>query len=878
MENDEIDLSWIFHTLRRWWWMILGCTLLAGVSAYVATRLITPTYVARATLLIDPAKDTRSSDYTLLVAGERLALTYSQMVKGQPILQEVATRVGLDSYLGLADKIKAEPIPDTQLIRLTVTDASAEQAARLANTTAEVLIQYLQNLQTERYAKSLSSFQEQIDLLTTQVEEAQAKLDAAVDKKIKSDADLSRQQKLLDGYQREYNTLQQNYQDLQLASDQLKNSINIIEPAHIIETRNSPLFTASVTFLLPSEEMAQTYIQILTGRSLMQVVIDLLGLPESPELLATRVTAESIRNTQLLELTIKDSDSARAILIADGLATSFLNQVQQMVADPYINQLSIILDEMYTYTPKIEQAQQDIETLTTDSIQAATDQARLKEQIAEYSSDLRDIQQKDDDLRLTMAQAADAVVVTEAAQIPKNPTQNNLLYIGIATIVGLVIGTGAAFLLESLDDTIKTTEDVSKKLGLSTIGTIGVLTNGERGLVVDAKPRSPAAEAFRNLAANIRYASLDKPLKILLVTSPLPRDGKTLVASNLAAAIAQTEESVVVVDADLRLPRLHNLFGLAPEQGLTESILKNSVDGNLRTIHPDRLSVLTSGEVPPNPTEVIGSQRMHSILQLLMKKAKIVVIDCSPLLVAADAKTLATQVDGVLLVLRARETTTQAAREAVESLRQVNANIVGVVLNAEPRRKDSYYYHYHDRSDKHASKSWKKLRNIKIKIPQLLRPKRKTSLPLVDGGEEHIDQEPSSRLTQPSSLPLVDEDKEQTNLESSPQPKQNSLPLADEDKERTDQDPTSRRKRRPKPSLVDVGKEHTDQDPSLRPRGQTSLPPAEESKEDTDQNRSPRPKRRTSQSPVEEGQEHIDQKPTSNRKRRTKHPLVDEAQ
>jgi succinoglycan biosynthesis transport protein ExoP len=720
MENTEIGLSEIFKTLGRWFWMIIICTLLAGIVAYiVTTQVIKPSYEAETTLLVDLAKSSGASEYNLLYAGERLALTYSEMVKSQSILQEVASQLGIEKNLDLSKKIEAEPIPDTQLIRLMAKDPSAKQAALLANKTAEVLIQYLRNLQEERYAKSLESFQVQIDNLSSQVKDTQAQLDAAIEKKIKSDAELSRQQKLLTDYQRKYDSLQQNYQDLQLASDQLKNSINIIEPAHLIETRNSPLHTASVTFLLPSEQMAQTYIEMLTGRSLIQDVITLLALPETPQILVTRVKAQAIRNTQLLEFTLLDSDPVRATMIADALAKAFLTQVQQLAADPYNTQLKVILDEMYTYTPKIEQAQKDIESLTSDATQAETDQVRLKEKITEYNVNLKELQQKDDDLRLTMAQAADAVVVTEYAQAPKKPTQNNILYIGLATLVGLMVGIAAAFLLESLDDTIKTADDISKKLGLSTIGSIGILSSAEKGVVVETKPRSPAAEAFRVLAANIRYASLDKPLKTLLVTSPLPSEGKSLVASNLAAAISQSDENVIVVDADLRLPKLHTLFGLEQDQGLTESLLKNSVDGNMHIIRADHLSVMTSGEVPPNPTEVIGSQRTRSIMHQLSKKANVVILDSSPLLVAADAKALATEMDGVLLVFRARQTTIQAAREAVESLRQVKAKIVGVVLNGEARKKDGYYYRYHDGRTKPISHWRQRLIGLQLRLPRL---------------------------------------------------------------------------------------------------------------------------------------------------------------
>jgi len=518
--------------------------------------------------------------------------------------------------------------------------------------------------------------------------------------KTKAESDLSYQEALLAAYRNDFRTLQQTYQDLLLRIDELRNSVNIVEPAHVPENLTYAPYYATVVFLLPNEQLAQTYSQMVTGRSIVEAAITQLGLPETPDALASKVSAGPIRGAQLFQLSVRDSDPARAIQIADAIAKAFLSQVQVLLTEPYTNQIVDIQKQIDEYSTKIEQSQKEIETFTAQAAQAENEQARLSNLLSEYRSDLRTLQQKYEDLRLVSVQAADSVVIVEPAQVPEKPTQNNFLYIGLAILVGLMIGGGAAFLLETLDDTIKTTDDVSKKLGLSTIGTIRVLTNGELGVVVENQPRSLAAESFRVLAMNIRYCSLDKPLHTLLVTSPHQLEGKTLVASNLAAAISQTENKVVVVDADLRLPRLHQLFGIDQGRGLTESLLKNSVDGNLHIIQEDRLSVLTSGEVPPNPTEVIASRSMHHILDKLVEMADFVVIDSPPVLLAADATTLATQVDGVLLVLRAGKTTSRAVQDTLESLRQVQANVVGVVLNGVPRGKSYYYDRYQKKEGK----------------------------------------------------------------------------------------------------------------------------------------------------------------------------------
>ena len=215
-------------------------------------------------------------------------------------------------------------------------------------------------------------------------------------------------------------------------------------------------------------------------------------------------------------------------------------------------------------------------------------------------------------------------------------------------------------------------------------------------MVIVTQPRSPNAEAFRVLAANIRYSALVNPLHTLLVTSPMAQEGKSTITANLAAALAKAELRVLVVDADLRKPQQHRLFGVKQGGGLTSALLDGPVDGRVNKVEPAGLEILTSGHLPPNPAEMLGSSRMLNLIEELRKQADIVLIDCPPVLPVADATILAPHVDGVLLVLRANHTRGRLAMEALESLRKVNAHLVGAVLNAAPRGKGYHYYSSHD--------------------------------------------------------------------------------------------------------------------------------------------------------------------------------------
>jgi polysaccharide biosynthesis transport protein len=193
-----------------------------------------------------------------------------------------------------------------------------------------------------------------------------------------------------------------------------------------------------------------------------------------------------------------------------------------------------------------------------------------------------------------------------------------------------MIGLGTAFLLEYMDDTIKPSDDIARLLGLGTLGKIGSFSNADRRVVVITDPRSPVGEDFRVLSSNIRFATLDQPVRSLVVTSPSPMEGKSSVLANLAVTLARSETSVVAVDADLRLPKLHKLFDLEPGSGLTGALVARSPNGILQEVNVKGLKVLTSGKLPGNPSEVIGSARMRRLLEELSQQADLMLVDAPP--------------------------------------------------------------------------------------------------------------------------------------------------------------------------------------------------------------------------------------------------------
>ena len=206
-------------------------------------------------------------------------------------------------------------------------------------------------------------------------------------------------------------------------------------------------------------------------------------------------------------------------------------------------------------------------------------------------------------------------------------------------------------------------------------------------LITLTDPRSPAAEAYRTLRTNLTFAALDKPLETLLVTSAAPGEGKSSIIANLAITLAQGERRVILVDADLRRPGLHEIFGVANDRGLTTMIVEKTAldDPPLLEVGVDNLWLMPSGPLPPNPADLLGSRRMEEAIARLKARADVILFDAPPIVAVTDATVLGTKVDGVLLVVRAGRTRREHIQQARELLERVHVRILGAVLSNAPR-------------------------------------------------------------------------------------------------------------------------------------------------------------------------------------------------
>jgi polysaccharide biosynthesis transport protein len=292
------------------------------------------------------------------------------------------------------------------------------------------------------------------------------------------------------------------------------------------------------------------------------------------------------------------------------------------------------------------------------------------------------------------------VWVIEKAETPQYPAKpdktRNILY---GVMVGLMGGIGLAFFIEYLDNTVKSPEDVETKLGAPVLGVVTLLATREKNIeeVVLKEPQSAFAESYRVLRTSILLSSADSPPKNILITSISPGEGKTVTSLNLAMTIAQSEHSVLLIDGDLRRPRIHKIFGLDNSKGLSTYLAGASDIKITPKAGLPNLNIMTSGPIPPNPSELLGSSKLQELIKTLNERYDIIIWDSAPLLTVTDSLVLSKILDGTIIVVRAGETQYESVKRGLKSLQDIESHFLGIVINAlDVKKTDHYYYQYYN--------------------------------------------------------------------------------------------------------------------------------------------------------------------------------------
>jgi non-specific protein-tyrosine kinase len=484
--------------------------------------------------------------------------------------------------------------------------------------------------------------------------------------------------------------------------------------AYASASRETPMYSASATMLvspgqaysgaidynslLVTERLAETYPQLITNADMYQRVADALGMEVIPGV----ISASAIEGSQLVLVTVTDTDPERAALVANTVVSEFqayteeraqqradtargMLDTQIEASDKRLDEIDARLDELDTAANRNDPAaQREIEALTQE--QASLSGAKV------------DLNTNSVTIGAQTVAASPSVEPAGSALVPEepfSPRPRRSALLGV--FVGLLLGVGLVALLEFLDNTVKPEQNLQELTGaplLATVPALNRIAPGGGQVYVMSQPNSGAAEAQRLLRTNLEFASASGEIDAVTITSPGPGEGKSTTAANLGVVMAQAGLRTVVIDADLRKPTQARIFGVASETGLTTLLThpEQSWHDVAKKVALPGLELIPCGPLPPNPSDLLSSSRFESLLASITAETDIVIIDSPPVLVASDALSIAAHTDGVVMVCHSHQTRTDALRHAADSVRQGGIRLIGLVLNRQKGQQGASYY------------------------------------------------------------------------------------------------------------------------------------------------------------------------------------------
>jgi len=442
-----------------------------------------------------------------------------------------------------------------------------------------------------------------------------------------------------------------------------------------------------------------TQVQLMQTRGVLESTIRRLALETTPEKLLKRVTYSPIGQTNVVKITATDPNPSVAADIANVVAEEYVTSARDAERSSIAAAADLVQKRLADLQTQIIGLGRKIKTTTTSTGetsgstgQSTTGQTVTTQQSNDLAAELQiavqtysTLVEKLEQLQINEQLSTGPGRVVSIAVPESDPSSpKTLRNLGLGLLVGLALGLCVAFLLEYLDSTIKSTDEAERLYGAPVLGAVPIESfkkDEQRRLTIVQHPGSSAAESYRALRNSLDFVNFQHDIKVLLVGSSAPAEGKSTVAANLAAGLAQSGKKVVLLNCDFRRPTTDQFFELTGTVGLSDVLSnRNTLKSALERPGDDELLVLSSGKMPPNPSELLGSSKMSQLISELKEWADWIIVDSPPLLAVADAAAVARWADGVLIVTRAGVSTREAARRGREALGLVGARIVGVVI------------------------------------------------------------------------------------------------------------------------------------------------------------------------------------------------------
>ncbi len=604
----------------------------------------------------------------------------------------------------LRERIEVNPIRDTDMITISVTAPSPFEAEYLANALANSYKLYNQH-QSQAEVRQVKNF------LEKQLNQYQN--------------DLSRSEEALKDYKEKANVVA-----LDKETEELVGKIAEVETLYNGAKTDMEAEQQRLAFI--DKQLREQNINIdIESISSIPYLDELKKKIAEKEASLSMYLAEIIeKKAESYENTQKEIDRQKSQI--EALKAKFKEEVVKVAAAKFVDPAQMagslfnnkieVETEIQALRPKVEAFHRIMEKYNAELDALPEKSLKLARLMRTAQVDEKIfimLQEKYQESRITeVGQLGNVRVIDygKAPEFPIKPKKKMNLLLGI--LIGLGLGVGIAFLLDYIDFSIRSIEDV-ESLGLSLVATIPFIEQGQTNgtlkkrikiddpevadinerLVTHLKPKSPVSEAYRTLRTNILFSAPDRPIKVVVFTSSGPKEGKSTSVSNLAITFAQMGTRTLLIDADLRRPVIHKLFGLDKRLGLTNILVGRSTlsEAVQRVEELPNLDVLTSGIIPPNPAELLGSEAMKRLLDQAREKYEMILLDAPPIIAVTDPSVLVHLVDGVILVIRSAQAQRDAVKHSVEQLHRVNAPLIGVLLNSIEAKivYGSYYYYYH---------------------------------------------------------------------------------------------------------------------------------------------------------------------------------------
>ena len=671
-KEQEPGLKDYFLVLRKRFWLITVLFVITVTATAIYSYRATPVYKATTLLRIEKKipKIIAIEDVTPVeVFRDEYYETQYKLIKSRRICSKAFERLNLDKierYSGASDPvgnfcndIVVTPIIDTYLVTVSFESKIPKLAANIANSVADDYVSEVRQEKRLISEEAENKLGEQIPILRRKLKESQDSL----------------------------NLFEEN-----------SSALSFEKRREIIYINLSAL---NSQFTQVSQELAKIearfkYVSEATSEEEILSLPDIVNNPVMQAYMKEIIELEG-EKAKLLHTYKLESDPIKAIQKKIDLIENKITSEASRIIASIRNELDTKKAEKINIQALMDKQEELAKTFDMHM----SKHTELKAEVEQNRKLYEDFVQREKELQSSSKFDFSTIQIVDRAEVPTKPVSpRKMLNIFIAAVISLLGGSALAFLLEYLDDSIKGNEDIEKYLKLPLLGIVPSAKLDkkdikEKDLIAHRKPKSEVSEAYRSIRTSLLYASPNQKSKAYVVTSAGPQEGKTTTATNLAVAFAHSGKKVLLVDSDLRKPRLHKTFDMTSNTGLTNCLAGElKLESTTFKTEIDNLYLLSSGPIPPNPAELLGSPGMEELLDEMRAAFDIVIFDSPPLVAVTDAAVLSVLTDGAIQVVWAGNTSRKVAAHGKEKIEAAGGKLIGVILNNMQLSRSGYYYYY----------------------------------------------------------------------------------------------------------------------------------------------------------------------------------------